>query len=214
MLKFLTKLIFVAMLVTPYTASGAGVPDGGVLDFAVLRNGSKIGHHVIRFERSGDPMIVRIEAQIDYRLAFIPLYLFQHVSREEWRDGRLVGMVAETNDNGDDYHIEVKPDGSELSLSINGEETPIDPEMVPASLWNIALVKRGSILDPADGDLMKVAIRDSGEEVIEVRGQEIRARRYVMTGDFERDLWYDKQSILVQVRFKGRDGSEIRYSLR
>lgn len=214
MLKTLIKFLYVVVLLVPYSASGAGVPDGGVLDFAVLRNGSKIGHHIIRFEQRGNPMVVRIEAKIDYRLAFIPLYLFQHVAREEWRDGRLVGMVAETNDNGDNYHIEVKPDGSELSLSINGEETPIDPGMVPASLWNIALVKRNSVLDPADGDLMNVAIRKSGEEVIEVRGQEIRARRYVVTGDFQRDLWYDKQNILVKVRFKGRDGSEIRYSLR
>jgi hypothetical protein len=209
-------LYFVAatLLLYPVTAVGAGIPEGGVLEFDILRNGAAIGRHVYRFERRGDPLVVRIEAKIDYRFAFIPLYLFHHEAREVWRDGRLIGMTAETDDNGDSYRIEVRPDGDKINLSVNGVQTLVDPGIVPASLWNIGMIERRLVLDPADGELMTVSIVAAGEETIEVRGRDTAARRFVMTGDFERDLWYDRDDILVQVRFKGDDGSEIRYRLR
>jgi hypothetical protein len=195
-------------------AAAAGVPEDGVLDFAILRDGTEIGSYVIRFAKIGDPVIVHVTAKVDYRFAFIPLYLFELAAREEWRDGRLVGMAVETNDNGDDVRVTVTSEGDSLNLSVNGEDTEIDARTIPASLWNIALVERDTILDLADGEMMNVSVRDSGDETIQVRGQAVRARHYVITGDFERDLWYDQRKVLVQVRFEGRDGSEIRYRLR
>ena len=32
-----------------------------------------------------------------------------------------------------------------------------------------------------------------------------------MTGQFERELWYDNDGVLVRVEFKGEDGSDIQY---
>jgi len=214
MLKRLNKVVLCILMLLPQAGIAAGVPSNGILDFVILRNGSEIGHHVIRFEKLADSVIVRIEAQVDYRIAFIPFYTFRHVSREVWRGGQLIDMTAETNDNGCDFSINVKAEGDAFRLSVNGVETPIDAGVIPASLWNIALVESGKILDPADGELMQVAIRNSGEEVINVRGRDVRARHFVMTGDFQRDLWYDNSGVLVHVRFTGEDGSEIRYELR
>ena len=123
-------------------------------------------------------------------------------------------MQAETNDNGDDYDVAFRVEGTEGALSINDQTTSIDTPLRPASLWNNAVVGDQVILDSADGDLMKVSITAAGEETITVRGREIRAHRYDMTGDFQRMLWYDRRNVLVQVVFDGRDGSEIRYQLR
>ena len=65
-------------LATPGRANASGIPEDGVLDFAILRNGEQIGRHLIRFERRGEPTIVQITADVDYRVAFIPLYIFRH----------------------------------------------------------------------------------------------------------------------------------------
>jgi hypothetical protein len=202
------------LLASPVAALASGVPDGGVLDFSILRNGEEIGRHTLRFEARGRTVDVRVEASVDFRFGFIPLYRFDHRAHEVWRDGALVRLSATTQDNGDDFQIEVRPDGAGLVLSVNGESTPIEANTVPASLWNIALVGRKVILDPADGEMMAVAISDAGAETITVRGRDVVARHYVMTGDFERDLWYDRDGVLMQVRFKGDDGSEIHYQLR
>lgn len=206
------RCLFILVLAAPIHA--AGVPDRDVLDFAILRNGSEIGRHVIRFEQRGDPTIVRILAEVDYRIAFVPLYIFRHEAREVWRGDRLVAMTAATDDNGDEYTVAVTLHDGSLRVSVNGAEMAIDAGTIPASLWNNAVEGRRTIVDPADGELMEVSVRAAGEELIEVRGREVRARRFVMSGDFERDLWFDTDNVLVQVRFKGEDGSEIRYRLR
>ena len=210
-----TGLYFlVAFLAVSGPAIASGIPEDGLLDFAILRNGEQIGRHTILFEGRGEPTIVRITAEVDYRLGFIPLYIFRHAARETWRDGGLIGMQAETNDNGDDYDIAFTVEGAQGALSINDETTAIDTPLRPASLWNNAVIGDQVTLDPADGDLMSVSVSAAGEEMITVRGWEIRAHRYEMTWDFQRMLWYDRRNVLVQVVFDGRDGSEIRYQLR
>lgn len=214
-MRFIAAVLASAWLLASSVAVlASGVPEGGVLDFAILRNGEEIGRHILRFEARGRDIEVRVEARIDFRFGFIPLYRFDHEAHEVWRDGALVRLTATTQDNGDDYQVEVRPDGAGLTLSVNGESTPIEANIIPASLWNIALVTRSLILDPADGELMSVAITDVGAETITIRGRDVAARHYVMTGDFERDLWYDRDGVLMQVRFKGDDGSDIHYQLR
>ncbi|MEX2616068.1 MAG: DUF6134 family protein [Alphaproteobacteria bacterium] len=208
-------LIAVSCRIAPALASDiTGVPDGGMLNFAILRNGEAIGSHVIRFERNGSDLEVRIEAKVDYRFGFIPLYRFEHQALEVWRDGSLQRMAATTNDNGAPYQIALHREEGGMVLAINGVETAEDPDLQPASLWSVAIVTQRRILDPADGELMSVEIADAGMESIRVAGRDIQARHYVMTGDFERDLWYDSRGVLMQVRFHGDDGSEIRYDLR
>ncbi|MBN85976.1 MAG: hypothetical protein CL885_00470, partial [Dehalococcoidia bacterium] len=140
-------------LATPGRATASGIPDDGLLDFAILRNGEQIGRHLIRFEQRDDPMIVQITAGVDYRVAFIPLYIFRHTARETWRAGDLIDMKAETNDNGDDYDIRLTVDGTLGALSINDETTYVDTPLRPASLWNKAALGDQVILDPVDGDL-------------------------------------------------------------
>jgi hypothetical protein len=206
--------IFALLWLLTAPALASGVPDDGVLDFAILRNNEEIGRHTLRFETRGQDLNVRIIASIDFRFGFIPLYQFDHQALETWRGGGLLGMSATTRDNGDDFEIEVQRDGDGLTLTLNGETTPLDGDIVPASLWNIALVTRDQILDPADGEIMAVVTRDAGAQTIRIRGREIVAQHYIMTGDFERDLWYDRQGVLMQVRFKGDDGSDILYQLR
>lgn len=205
------SVLFFGFAILPAAAS---VPDGDVLEFAILRNGDEIGRHVFRFRREGDTLAVDIEARIDYRFGFIPLYWFDHRATEIWRDGRLSRLTATTRDNGENYEIELRPDGPSMRLSVNGEEVAIEREIIPASLWNVETVKRRRIVDPADGEVMDVTIADAGPESVPVRGRDVAARHYIMTGDFDRELWYDADGVLVQVRFRADDGSEIRYDLR
>lgn len=218
-LIFASGLAAVLMAVSCHTMPAmasdmTGVPDSGVLDFAILRNGDAIGSHVIRFETKDDALAVQVEAKVDYRFGFIPLYRFEHRALEVWREGSLQRMSATTNDNGAKYEIVLQRDEGDMVLAVNGAETAAAPGLQPASLWNVAIVRQRRILDPADGELMSVAIADAGMETIRVAGRDVPARHYVMTGDFERDLWYDDRGVLKQVRFLGDDGSEILYSLR
>ena len=48
---------------------------------------------------------------------------------------------------------------------------------------------------------------------VPARGGEVSATRYVVTGDFERELWYDDDGILVHLRLHRDDGVDIVYIL-
>ena len=60
---------------------------------------------------------------------------------------------------------------------------------------------------------MAISVRDNGQQAVSVRGNTVQARHFVITDDLERELWFDGNNVLVKVRMKGKDGSDIQYLL-
>jgi hypothetical protein len=187
-------------------------PDAGRV-FAIQRNGEDIGRHKVTFKRRGERLEVRIKVTVDYRLLFIPIYRFEHDAHEIWKDGALQELRTTTNDNGESYDVVVQPRETGMLLTVNGEEHDVRRDAVPSSLWRQDMARSGQLIDPADGEVMRVNVSDAKWVQVTVRGATIRARYFVMTGDLERELWYDSAGMLVKVRFSGDDGSELQFRM-
>ena len=99
------------------------------------------------------------------------------------------------------------------SLDVVGDGVPSEAEksIIPASLWNPQIIEQESILNCLSGGELTVQIDYIADETIEVKGEQVKARHYSMTGQFERDLWYDQEWVLVRIEFKGKDDSDIQY---
>ncbi|MED6311804.1 MAG: DUF6134 family protein, partial [Pseudomonadota bacterium] len=194
-------------------ASSAGVPKGGVLAFDIVRNGEAIGTHTYRFDLSGDRTEVRIKTDINFRLFFIPVYRFEHESKEVWQNGKLDSLESNTNENGTPVKLQVHRD--EDSLMVYGEDgnLHVDREIIPASLWNRLVLDRSQTLTTISGNVKKFEVEYVGEKELEVRGKKITTQHFRLTGEFERELWYDKDDVLVGVRFVASDGSTVAYVL-
>ena len=52
------------------------------------------------------------------------------------------------------------------------------------------------------------------EEPVKGPGGPVPAKHYAITGDLQRELWFDSHGTLLKVRFKGQDGSDIQYVLK
>ena len=195
-------------------ASAAGVPTDGVLAFDIVRNGEAIGTHTYHFDRSDDRTEVRIKTDINFRLFFIPVYRFEHQSTEIWQDGKLASLESSTNENGTPVKLQVHRD--EDSLMVYGEDgnLHVDREIIPASLWNRLVLNRSQTLTTISGNVKKFEVDYVGEKELEVRGKKITTQHFRLTGEFERELWYDKDDILVGVRFVASDGSTVAYVLK
>ena len=77
------------------------------------------------------------------------------------------------------------------------------------------MVQRHELLDPVDGTVMKTKVAFLGEEPLSIDGRTVQTRKYRLSGDYSRDLWYDaRNGSLVRVQFKGPDGSELAYVLK
>ncbi len=189
----------------------AGVPEDGVLRFDIVRNGTRIGTQVYRFRREGRRVAVDIRTDIDYRLLFIPVYRFEHESHEVWEDGLLTSLVSTTNDNGEPIKLRVVRE--EDSLMVIGEDGTmyVDREIVPASLWNRMVLERDRVLGTIGGGVKRIEVDYIGEETLTVRGRSVKARHFRLSGEYNRELWYDENDVLVRVRFVAEDGSVVQY---
>ena len=213
------RIAFAALILTAGFLAGkpgwaAGVPEDGVLAFDIMRNGEAIGTHTYRFNKSGNGTEVRIKTDIDFRLLFIPVYKFEHESREVWRNGRLTSLESNTNENGTPVKLAVHREEDSLMVMAEDGNLHVDREIIPASLWNRLVLNRTETLTTVSGNLKTFQVEYVGEEIIDVRGQKTTTQHFRLTGEFERDLWYDNTDVLVGVRFEADDGSTVAYVLK
>jgi hypothetical protein len=210
----LNRTLLVAGVVAgALTASAAWALPNGSLHFTVLRDGSEVGSHQIDIHRAGDETRVDIETEVAVKLAFVTLYRFEHDGHEIWRNGQLVQIDSKTDDDGTDKSLHGALGSKGLQIDGSAQKFVAPQTIVPASLWNPEIVKQGRLLNTLDGSEMEVSVKFVGDESVEVHGKSMPARHYAITGQLQRDIWFDADGTLVQVRFKASDDSDIRYVL-
>lgn len=179
--------------------------------FAITRNGEQIGIHMIEVNRSGQEISVAVATDLTVKVLFVTAYRLQLRASERWVNGRLVALNSTSDNNGTRHFVSVAAKGSNLEVNVDGKATLIDPNIMPASFWNPALLGRPIMLDAQDGRIMPVSVRDGGEEDLTINGQIVKARRYTINSRYSQDVWYDDQERLVQAKLVARDGSVIMY---
>lgn len=208
---FAVAAFFVFALQFHAVPANAAPPPGGVLDFTVLRNGSEVGRHEMLFRSEADGLKIDIRTNVAVKVAFITAYRFEHEGHEVWQGARLARLWSKTNDDGTKHVLDVTAGGDSLVVMADGKEPEKSTASIPASLWNERIVQQKSILNTLDGSRMAIQVADLGTEAVLVKGAKIPARHYAITGDLQREVWYDAQNVLVKVRFKAKDGSDIEY---
>ena len=183
------------------------------LDFTVLKDGSPIGHHHIDLTRQGDSESVAIKTEILVKVAYVPVYRFEHQGNESWRGGQLVSLHSQTNDDGEHHKVDADASGDHIEVIGDGTDSQANVAIIPASLWNPKLISQSVILNTLTGKQMSVHVEDEGADQVRVRGSMEEAHHFKMTGELQRELWYNNSGVLVQVKFPAKDGSEIRYVL-
>jgi len=204
------------LLVSWPTAAGwqDAAPPEGRLNYTITRGGSPIGQQSVEFIHNGDGFIVRTEIEIEVGFLSMTLYRFKHDAVETWADGRLVAFVSKTDDDGRDRAVDLSAEGDRLKGVYNDNPIDFPGGIIPASLWHPGTVKASVLLDPIRGRNREVKVEDRGTERIAWNGGEIETRHFSITGQINRELWYDLDGKLVQVRFQHKDGSEIQVTLK
>lgn len=214
-LLFHSRYILVALLMALAGSQAfAAPPPGGQLNFTILRNGSEVGSHEMLFRRTPDDLQIDIATKVLVKVAFIPVYRFEHEGHEVWHGDRLTRLWSKTNDDGTSHALNVTAAGPALAVLADGNPVVDRPLRIPASLWHEGILRQSAILNTLDGSSMAIAVSDLGSENIPVAGRPVPARHYAITGDLQRELWYDEHNVLVKVRFKAKDGSDIEYIRR
>lgn len=197
-----------ALLAAP---AWAGMPESRRIAFHVVRNGRRIGTHVLTFAPSGNRLDVEIAVDIEVKMMALVLYRYTLRGRERWEDGVLVEATSDTQDGNDKAFLRAsRRDGALQVEGSHGKPYTAPPGSLVGSHWNPAQMN-APMINLQDGELLDFKVASRGTEGIEVRGQRIEATHYGLTGPGTLDLWYDQGQVWTQLRSVVRDGSTVEY---
>ena len=187
-------------------------PERPNLRFAVTRDGSLIGQHVIRFRQDSTTLEVEIDVDIVVRLGPIVLYRYALKGREIWRDDAFVSLDSATRDDGTQYRVKAMRTANHVAVETSAtSRVLLSPDAIPLTHWNRLCMER-PVFDPQTGEAIASNVLLRGEDTIPLAdGSAIQATRYSLVGKVALDDWYDTNHHWTALRAPGRDGSTIEY---
>jgi hypothetical protein len=205
----ISHLLVIATLVLPIAPALACLHRAERVEYAIHHEThGEVGRHVITFSCQGDDLVVETRIEGEVKVLMVPLFKRKGTYREVWRGDRLIAFDSRTEDNGELYEVSARA-GRDRTV-IRGRRGRIEapPTVVSNHPWNHEVVGRTLLFDTQRGRLQRVQVTPSGTETITVAGRTVAAQTYRVTGDLERELWYDAAGNWLQSRLE-HDGAEI-----
>jgi len=187
---------------------------GDELVFDVFRDDTRVGSHVVRFNRTEQELIVHSRFELSIEVLFFTVYRFLYESEAAWRSGEIDRIEVDVDDNGDPFRFEaMRKDGITEILSENGR-SEFQGALFPTNHWNSNVLSASQVLNTLTGEVNTVRIEPSGREIVPTERGDTVATKYAYSGEFETEVWYDEQGRWVKMRFAGKDGVPIEYICR
>jgi len=123
-------------------------------------------------------------------------------------------MQINTNANG--KRVQVSGEQTGAGFLVERDDNPIElPECVMTfAYWNPEFLDQPRLLNPQTGEYVDVDVEPAGDEMLEVRGQLVVARRIRLTAnDVDLTLWYSPDDEWLALESVAKGGRIIRYEL-
>ena len=200
------------LLAPGFVLAAAYEPPVGTVEYVIEHSKyDEIGTHKLTFSRSGKDVIVDVEVRIKVKLLFITAHSVAAERRETWRDGRLVTYSSWTKENKTLIEVSARTESGKLVVEGPEGRAEAGGPVFPTNPWHPEVVKAGLLMDTKTGKLLKVSVAPAGEGEVAVAGKWVNARKYTISGDLERDVWFDADGNLLQFRFVN-DGATLTFT--
>lgn len=177
------------------------------LDYDIRKEGEPIGREQVRIDRQDGVAVIDVQTRTRAKVLFLEFH-YDHSRREEWRDGALVRMVADTDDDGTKSHLDASRSAAGWVLSVNGQQSQRAGDPLPLTLWGRAVLDRAELFSIIDAKPYRVRVVSLGTESVSIDGRAVNAEHFRISGDVERDLWYGADGYLLRAAFQ-RSGYAI-----
>jgi hypothetical protein len=183
-------------------------------DFDVYLDDKKVGKHLFSVSEAGGMKQVKSEARFKVRILFITAYRYQHSAAESWADNCLVQIDASTNSNGKRIQISGEQTGSGFVVETGDSPTELPECVMTFAYWNPEFLDQPRLLNPQTGEYVDVRVEKIGDEILQVRGQPVAARRFKLTSrEVDLTLWYSSDDEWLALESVAEGGRIIRYEL-
>jgi len=189
-------------------------PPKGIYIYAISRDGTPIGQQRMEFVSDGEKL--RVLSRMELAVTLLGMTIFDFNQQvEEVHDGdKLLSLVSDADDDGKDRKVNLTLQGDLLKGYYNGNDRAIDPRLVTSLFWKAPAVGETQLIDTLRGKVRDVTVKDLGPETLTLPVGRVETRHYQMRGEWERELWYDANGILVAGTRPGPDGTTVRLELQ
>ncbi len=201
------RLLFVCLVILSCKTMPASASDLDV-EFLIKREGKVIGYHRVDVRQEGGVTAVRTEIKIKVKFGPIALYRYSHQNNEVWRNGALLNMASQTNDNGAESWMRANRVGGLLMIDGSGFQGAAPDDAAPSSYWNKTVVSADRIINTQTGEIIDIETSSYGQTTTP---QGRLAEHYRVEGTLVLDVWYDDDR-WVASNFV-IDGEELEYEL-
>jgi hypothetical protein len=174
------------------------------LSFRIMRQGSQVGTHTVRFRDEGDLLRARTEMRIRVTLAGFTVFRFTQDTDEAWRGERLVALDSRADRNGTPGICSAVGELNGLRVRGTAGEVVLPPNAAPLTWWRAATLLGGSVplFDVREGR----AVQPRLERLPQPNGQRIR-----LVGGEGAEVAYDARGTWTFFATTGEDGSSVTY---
>jgi hypothetical protein len=208
-------LFFLMMAIGPAWADTVsrdwlgGVPESGKLAYEISRKGKPLGFQTLEFSRSPEgELVVDVHIEIDFKLGPIPLFRYLHDNREIWKDGTLLSLKSKTYNNGEDVSVDLRLENGRYVGSGTDFADNLEAPLLSTSYFNPNFVRQKAFISSQDGRLLPTEIETLGPEMLTIRGQQVQATRFSLSGKLQIDIWYSDAGQWMQTEFV-RGGNKL-----
>jgi len=210
--QFLGVLVGMALSLSGFAE--APQAETSAWNFDVYIDDKKVGTHL--FEVVGDGAERQVQSTADFKLKvlFVPAYSYRHTNVERWADDCLLEFNANTKINGKQTQVIGTSSDGGFTVQKAAEKEVLPNCVMTFAYWNPEFLKQKRLLNPQTGEFLDVTVELLGADMLEVRGQQVAAERYKVTGrNIELLLWYSPNEEWLRLESVAKTGHVIRYEL-
>ncbi len=189
--------------------SSSVFPAAGSLTFGVWRANRRIGAQRYDFSEGAGHFTARYASAYSFALRSGRFWRYRGFGEEIWEDGWLASLVCDSARDGEKSKLRLLREGEGLRGKVNGLAISVSGYVVTTSLWHRDTPFTQVLLGHEDGRTKVVNVKSLGREEVATPDGALTARRYAMTGELERNLWYAPGARLVKASWPGPEGEIV-----
>ena len=179
-------------------APGLAIAAPGQLRFAVFRNGTRVGEHVVTIAGDDAQTTASTEVVMTVKVGPVPVYKYRHRATEKWRGTQFVSIETFTDANGKKQHVLAESGAGAVTIDGPAGKIRAAANAAPLSHWNTTAFSR-PLFNQQEGKVLKVT------------ATKVAANHWSVRGEAEIDDWYDANGQWQALKGKLEDGSTMEY---
>ncbi len=172
--------------------------------FRIMRDGDDVGFHNIALTRENGAVSVAIDIEIAIRVLGIVAYRYVMNNREVWRDGQLVSLDSNVNDDGRQKRVIARAQDGAIMVDSRYYAGPAPASAATTTYFTPDFLRRDTWISTDSGELFAMSVARSGSAPVTLAsGERIDCEVWRATNhaDYDVDIFYDARGEWAGVAF-------------